>query len=262
MNHTRHGAADSPALYKEAGWWHFSPVRFTLSSFLLCAVLCASCASRQKDPEQERRQANSRAVESRRMRALDYGDVTSQRGAEMLVVDPDKSFNLKSMSGGTSKTFRTGSANVKDFNYVDNVSTRSYTNTRGFWGSRQSAFSEQRFATRGARTTGDYEIPNATKKAGTKTATTKEAREANLAMAVRTLPDGSRQYLGKEKKKMETPVDPKEAANWRGASAMVTTGGDMGAGKAGRRYITPVEQYGHMKEISVEELRELLNKNK
>ena len=200
-------------------------------------------------------------VESRRMRRLDYGEATSGRGAEIIELDPDKSFNLKNMTTGSSRTFNTGSANVKQFNYEQKVTTKSY-NARGFWGAKQSAFSNQRFATRAARTTGNYEIPNATKKADTRTAATKEAREANMAMTVRTLPDGSRQFLGKEKKKMETPVDPKEAANWRGASAMVTTGGEIGPSSGRRRYITPTEQYGQMKEISIEELRDLLNKNK
>ena len=195
------------------------------------------------------------------MRALDYGRVQSNRWAEVDVVDPDKAFNLKNMTTGSTRTFNTGSANVKDFNYEQKMTTKSY-NAGRFWGAKQSAFSDQRFATRAARTSGNYEIPNATKKADTKTAATKEAREASLAMAVRTLPDGSRQYLGKEKKKMETPVDPKEAANWRGAGAMVTTGGEIGPSTGGRRYITPVERFGQMKEIRIEDLRELLNKNK
>ena len=195
------------------------------------------------------------------MRALDYGDTHSERGAEILVLDKYKAFNLAGAVTGSTRSYKTGSAQMKDFNYEQKVTTKSYA-ARGFWGSKQSAFSDQRFATRAARTTGNYEIPNATKKADTKTAATKEAREANLAMTVRTLPDGSRQYLGKEKKKMETPVDPKEAANWRGASAMVTTGGEIGPSTGGRRYITPVERFGQMKEITVEELRELLNKNK
>ena len=185
----------------------------------------------------------------------------TERWSEMVILDPDKSFNMKSMNTGSSRTFNTGSANVKEFNYEQKVTTKSF-DSRGFWGAKQSAFSDQRFATRAARTSGNYEIPNASKKADTRTAATKEAREANMAMTVRTLPDGSRQFLGKEKKKMETPVDPKEAANWRGASAMVTTGGEIGPSSGRRRYITPTEQYGQMKEISIEELRDLLNKNK
>lgn len=195
------------------------------------------------------------------MRALDYGDAGSERGAELLVVDKYKAFNLGSTVKGSSRSYSTGSANVKDFNYVQKVTTREY-NAGKFWGAKQSAFSDQRYATSAARTSGKYEIPNASKRADTKTAATKEAREADMAMAVRTLPDGSRQYLGKEKEKMKVAVDPKEAANWRGASPMVTTGGDMGDAGNGRRYVTPVERIGQMKEISIEELRELLNKNK
>ena len=206
--------------------------------------------------------ANSRVVESQRMNALNnVGAAGTERWSEMVILDPDKSFNMKSMNTGSARTFNTGSANVKGFNYEQKVTTKSY-NSRKFWGTKESALSNQRYATSAAQTTGNYEIPNATKKADTKTAATKEAREADMAMAVRTVPDGSRQFLGKEKKKMETPVDPKEAANWRGAGAMVTTGGEIGPSSGRRRYITPTEQYGQMKEISIEELRELLNKNK
>ena len=195
------------------------------------------------------------------MKALDYGDAGSDRGAELLVVDKYKAFNLGAAVTGSSRSYRTGSAQMKDFNFEQKVTTKSYA-SRGFWGAKQSAFSDQRYATRAARTTGNYEIPNASKKADTKTAATKDAREATMAMAVRTLPDGSRQYLGKEKDRMKTPLDPKEAANWRNASAMVTTGGEIGPSTAGRRYVTPVERYGQMKEISIADLRELLNKNK
>lgn len=249
------------ALYRAAGRWQSSAVR-SLLFLSLCAALVASCASPEKETEEARKTANSRVVESQRMNALNNnGWAGSDRWSEVAVIDPDKSFEMKNMSTGSGKTFNTGSANVKEFNYDQKMTTKSYA-SRGFWGAKQSAFSDQRFATRAARTSGSYEIPNATKKADTKTAATKEAREADMAMAVRTLPDGSRQYLGKEKDKMKTPVDPKEAANWRGASAMVTTGGEVGASTGGRRYITPVEQIGQMKEISIEDLRELLNKNK
>ena len=195
------------------------------------------------------------------MREVGYGRAGSDRGAELLVLDKYKDFNMGSLRTGQSKTFNTGSAYVKDFNYEQKTRTGSY-GTRGFWGSKESAYSGQRYATRAARTSGNYLIPNADKKADTKTAATKEAREADMAMAVRTLPDGSRQYLGKEKKKMETPVDPKEAANWRGASATVTTGGDIGPSTGRRKYINPVERIGQMKELSIEDLRDLLNKNK
>ena len=228
---------------------------------LAAALFCGSCASPLEKAERAEKRENTRVVESRRMKALDYGDANSERGAELLVVDKYKAFNLDSAVTGSTRSYGTGSANVKDFNYTQNVRTKSYA-ARDFWGAKPSAFTEQRFATRAARTSGTHEIPGVTKKAETRTAATKEAREADLAMQVRTLSDGSRQYLGKEKKKMETPLDPREAAKWQGSSGTVTEGGEIGAGTGGRKYITPVEQFGQMKEISVQDLRELLNKNK
>ena len=195
------------------------------------------------------------------MREIDNGFAGSERGAEILALDKYKAFNLASVATGSTKSYNTGSANVKEFNYAQKVTTKSFA-SRGFWGAKQSAFGDQRFATRAANTSGNYEIPNATKAADTKTAPTKEAREANLAMGVHSLSDGSRQFLGKEQKKMKTPVDPKDAADWRGASGVVTSGGEVGAGEGRRRYVTPVEQISQMKEISIADLRELLNKNK
>ena len=195
------------------------------------------------------------------MSALNTGAAVSDREAELLVVDKYKAFNLGSTVKGSSRSYGTGSANVKEFNYEQKVRTKSYA-ARDFWGAKPSAFTDQRFATRAARTSGNYEIPGATKKAETKTASTKAAREADLAMEVRTLSDGSRQYLGKEKKKMETPLDPREAAKWQGSSGMATAGGEIGESTGGRKYVTPVEQFGQMKEISIQDLRELLNKNK
>ena len=246
-------------LYSVAGRWHFSAVRSHLPLSLAAALLGASCASPLEKAARAERTENARVVESRRMSELNYAG--SERGAELLVVDKYKAFNLDSTVKGSTRSYGTGSANVKAFNYEQKVTTKSFA-SRGFWGAKPSAFTEQRFATRAARTSANYEIPGATKKADTKTAPTKEAREADLAMAVRTLADGSRQYLGKEKKKMETPIDPREAARWQGASAMATTGGEIGASTGGRRYVTPAEQYGQMKEISIPDLRELLNKNK
>ena len=167
------------------------------------------------------------------MRALDYGDVASKRGAEMLVVDPEKTFNLGNAATGSTRSFNTGTARVKDFNYEQKITTKSY-GARGFWGAKQSAFGDQRFATRAARTTGNYEIPNAAKKADTKTAATKDAREANKTLATRDMPGGDRQYLGKEADKMKKSLDPNARVGWS----------------------------GDLKEMSVEDLRDLLNKSK
>ena len=234
-------------------------MRSLLPLSLAAALFGVSCASPLENAERAERQENARVIESRRMNEISYAG--SERGAELLVVDKYKAFNLDSTVKGSTRSYGTGSANVKEFNYEQKVTTKSFA-SRGFWGAKPSAFTDQRFATRAARTSGNYEIPGATKKAESKTAATKSAREADLAMKVRTLSDGSRQYLGKEKKKMETPLDPREAARWQDSSGMATTGGEIGASTGGRKYVTPAEQYGQMKEISVQDLRELLNKNK
>ena len=221
------------ALYTAAVRWHFSGVRFLLTLPIVCALFCASCASPEKKAERAQKLANSRVVESQKMRALDYGDVASKRGADMLVVDPEKSFDLGNAATGSTRSFNTGKARVKDFNYEQKVTTQSY-NARSFFGAKQSAFSDQRFATRAARTTGNYEIPNAAKKADTKTAVTKDAREANKTMATRDMPGGDRRYLGKEAEKMKKSLDPNARVGWS----------------------------GDLKEMSIDDLRDLLNKNK
>ena len=220
-------------LYSAALRWHFSRVRFSRPLSFACALFCAACASPLEKAERAERSENTRVVESRRMRALDYGDANSERGAELLVVDKYKAFNLASAATGSTKSYSTGSAQMKEFNYEQKVTTKSYA-SRGFWGAKQSALSGQRYATEAARTTGNYEIPNATKKADTKTAATKEARESNKTLATGGLHDGNRQFLGKESKRMNRTVDPNKPVGWE----------------------------GDLKEMSIADLRELLNKNK
>ena len=62
--------------------------------------------------EHAERAENSRVVESRRMREVGYGRAGSDRGAELLVLDKYKDFNMGSLRTGQSKTFNTGSAYV------------------------------------------------------------------------------------------------------------------------------------------------------
>lgn len=201
---------------------------------LACALVVASCAFHGNKDEEAKRNLNSRVVETQRMRALDYGDVGSKRGAEMLIVDPDKTFDLGRSVKGSSRSYNAGSnVQMRSFNYDQKVTARSF-NAGKFWGAKQSSFTDQRFATRGARTSGNYEIPNVTRQTATRTADTKDAREAGKTLAVRDLPGGHRPYLGKEAEKMKNGINPNSQIGW---------GGDL-------------------KEMSIEDLRELLNKNK
>ncbi len=224
-------------------------MRILLPISIACALLCAGCASSLEKEERKKKVADSRAVEEARIRRLNYGDAGSERGAELMVPDESKAFDLGRATRGSSRTFQTGSAPTKDFDYAQKVQPQTYA-TRGFWGTKNSALSDKRFATREGATRGKYEIPNATTQAGTKTAAVKDAREAGQSLATRSLVDGDRPYLGPESRKVHKAIDPKTLGDWRTTGRTVDASGNS------------VEVYGDLKELSVDDVREILNKNK
>ncbi len=182
------------------------------------------------------------------MRALDFGDVASKRGAEILVVDPTKTFDPNRSGIGTARTVATGGARTKDFNFDQKVRAGSFL-TRAFSNTKSNAAAEKKFATSDARTR-EYAIPDAVKDAG-KTAATKNLADGNKVAATRDLPDGNRPFLGPESLKVRKAIDPKSLADWRsggGESVSYTNG--------------TVERMGALKQLSIEDVRELLNKNK
>lgn len=175
--------------------------------------------------------------------------------------DSAKVFDLRqSMFGGKSASQTDKSKATKDFQFDQKVRLKEY-GTGGFWGTKKSALGDAKFAAKSARTEGKYVIPNVDKRTGDKTASVKEAREANQTMATRGLPDGKRPFLGRENDKARTPVDPATAANWRGSSETVT-GGSHDIVRAGRHALTPIERTSELKELSIDDVRDILNKNK
>jgi hypothetical protein len=130
--------------------------------------------------------------------------------SESVVGTPDlnRSFHLEQASpfGRTSTSFQTKAARSDTFYFQQKFSPKAYDarafETKGWWAGNF------KFSTNNASTKGRYEIPNATTVTDTKTAPVKDARESGKSMAVRDLPDGSRQYLGKEADKMKKPLDP------------------------------------------------------
>ncbi len=184
------------------------------------------------------------------MRALDYGDVTSQRGAEILVPNYMKEFDPSRSGVGTARTFGTGGARSKEFNFQQKVRADTYL-TRDFQGSKTNTGAERKFAANDANTRGKYTIPNVDKDAGNKTAATKELWDGNKVAATQDLHDGQRPYLGPESKKLNRTMDPKEMADWRNAGKESVVYGDG-----------TVERISNLKQLSIEDVRELLNKNK
>lgn len=227
--------------------WHFSRVRYRLPILSLFVLLFAGCASSEKRLEARETkivEENSRLAEQRRMMAVERGDVASARGAEILVSDPHKTYDPTRHAVG-GRTYDAGSARTKAFQFSQKNNPRSFA-TRDFAGAKPAGAGRMLFATKEANTRDPY----ATKAAGTKTAETKEARDAGKTAAAHDLHDGRREFLGKESGKLRQAVDPVTLGDWRKGGETVSSGASS------------VEKYSTMKQLTIEDIRELLNKSK
>jgi len=236
-----------PPLASARGVCHFSRVRFHLAIPLLLALVSAGCSTPQEKAQRQeaaRRTESSRTIEERRLRLVDGRDVASKRGAEIAVYDPDKTFDpSRSAVGG--RTYNAGTARVKDFHYEQKANPGTY-GTRDYGGTKKAWAGDMKYVARDAQMRGEY----ATKEARTKTAATKEAWDAGRTAATKDLRDGKREYLGPESKKLRQGLDPARMGDWRnGGESVVDTGNS-------------VEKYSTMKTLSIDDIRELLNKNK
>ncbi len=228
-------------------------MRFVLPLLCTTALTVGGCVSPAMQAakatarmEKEQNSQNSRAIEERRMRALDYGDVASQRGAEILVVDPAKTFDPAKSGIGTARTAPTGGARTKEFNFDQKAHPGNFL-TRMFAGSKANAAADRKYATSDARTR-DYrtgEASDATKSAGTRT-----LWDGNKTAATKAAASANRQFLGREKDRMSNSVDPKTLANWRLGSESVNYTDHT------------VEEASSFKQLTIDDVRELLNKNK
>lgn len=146
-------------------------------------------------------------------------------------IDQSLAFDPRQGAVGQGQTFNSRSATTRSFHYDQKVAPAKYE-TREF-APKTSWFSKLKFWTKEAPTTAARE---GNREAPTKTAAVKEARDAGKTMAVRDLPGGDRIYLGPERAKLDRAVDPnKPLPGWTG---------------------------NKMETLTLEEVRELLNKNK
>jgi hypothetical protein len=234
--------------------WHESRVRqFLLPCLLATAFAVGGCSSPAKKLAKQEKliiQENSRATEERRMRAINYGDVRSERGAQVLVYDPNKVFDPSRSDVGAARTHGTGGARTKDFNFQQKASGKSFL-TRAFAGSRSNSAIQKDFATREADTRTRTKIPGAAPDSD-KIAATKDLPDGDKAAETRGLHDGTRFFLGRERTKLYNGVDPKKLADWRsGGGETVIYNADGSA-----------DRIGNLKQLSLDDVRELLNKNK
>jgi hypothetical protein len=179
---------------------------------LLLALAVAGCSSPQKKAAraaarqaEEERIANSRAIEERRLRAVDGREIASARAAEIYVADPHKSFDPQKTPGFGARKFQATGSQVKEFHFAQRAQATGFR-TQDFTGGKSARFAKAQYVTADARTK-DYAGPNAARAYGTKTAPTEEAREASKTMATRALPGGHREYRGPEADKVKKPLD-------------------------------------------------------
>jgi hypothetical protein len=163
----------------------------------------------------------------------------------------DLTYDLrKSGASMSGRTFKSGAAQVKEFSFAQKSLSKGFE-TREFGGTKGAWMGDIKFSTPEASTKGKYAIPNANRKAAVRTMPTREAPEARDTLAVRELHDARRPYLGKESKKLGSSIDAHEAANWR-------SGGGEGMAHTG----TTVEKFSTLKPMTIDDIREVLNKNK
>ena len=87
------------------------------------------------------------------------------------------------------------------------------------------------------------------KAADTKTAATRESWDAHKLAPTRELADGRRLFLGREHDKLGKSSDPKELAKWQTGETVTYSDGQ-------------IEKVSTLKPLSVEDVRDLLNKSK
>ena len=183
------------------------------------------------------------------MGVINRDQMTSQRGAQILVYDPNKTFNPGSSGVGAGRTYGTGNAQAKEFNFDQKTTTGNFL-TRAFWKGKPDASGGKTFATGEVDTHGKYTIAKDATDTG-KTAATKSLSDGSKVAATQQAQDATRRYLGPEAQKQGTAVDPKSLADWRsGGGETVTYQGGY------------VERVGNLKSLSLDDVRDLLNKSK
>lgn len=204
---------------------------------LLLAASLSACASRKNPDELNTATANTRAIEQVRMRAVTSGDVTSERGAQVLVADPTKEFNPNAARFGGGRAVAGKAAQTNDFQYVDRVRTRSFVSkeyvSKGAW------MGNMKFATKDAPTKTSW---FARRSAQVKTYDTREARDASKTAATRALPEGERAFVAQGRTQAALDVDGRSRIPFG-----TTTVGPSWSGE--------------LKQLTIDDVKSLLNKN-
>ena len=172
------------------------------------------------------------------MNEIVRGEVNSMRGAEVLVLDPTKTFDPTSARFTGGRTIAAKTAQTNGFYFQDKVRTKSFASrdfaTKGAW------MADEKYETKEAPTKTSWFARMTSK---TKAYDTKSSPEADKVVAVRALPGADRAFIGKGRKQgLYDTLGPKAQAF-----------GDVDSGQS---------YAGDLRELkTIEDIRSLLNKN-
>lgn len=206
-------------------------------TFLLALMLAACASKKDKDNTLDVARANTRALEQVRMRAVTSGDAESGRGAQVMVADPEKTFDPNSARFGAARSISTRSSQTQEFHFEDRVRTKSFTSKE--YASKAAWLGDAKFATKEAPTKKSW---FANKSASTKSYETREARDAGKVAATRALPGGDRPFLVQGRRQADLDAT--------GKSKIPFGTYDMGPSWS-----------GELKELTIDDVKSLLNKN-
>lgn len=160
------------------------------------------------------------------------------------IENPDQTleFDVTKASSFSGRSARSrAAAQSKGFQFDQKVQPKSF-DTRAFNSSKTAWQGDFKFATKEANTKGRYQIRDGDKKAETKEAAVKTARESEKTMATRELHDGKRPFLNRGRSQDEINAAGTEAPTLDG--------------KFKNKW------QGDLKQLTIDDIRELLNKNK
>lgn len=149
----------------------------------------------------------------------------------------EKPFDTAQAASGGGRSFGAKSARSKSFGFEQKFSAGEFR-SKEFSGSKSAWMGNFKFSSKEANTRGKYEVPNAGRQVNTKTMPVVDAREGSKAMPTREFA-GQRPYLkrGPSQDRFDregtTPMDNR-----------------------------PVGWSGTLQPMTIDDVRELLNKNK
>ncbi len=212
-----------------------------------CALLgaCASSASKAEKQILDIKRANTRALEQKRMNIIEMNadQGLTERGAEIAVYDPDKTFDPTTAQFGHARSLSAKSAQTTTFNFTEHVRTKEFA-TREHATAKNAWMGDVKFETKAAPVRQSW-FSKLT--ARTKTYDTSKSRYSDKSVATRPSIIEDKPFLVKGRRQAD--YDSK------GPAAMAL-GGDRISGES---WTGDLQQL--TRPMSIEDVKKLLNKN-